>query len=70
MKNRHYFILITFVLCLTVQAKTTYIPTYRSFIQIKQGMNDSIIAQSNLGKLDLDAQDGSLLIMLIFRKVR
>lgn len=69
MKKRHFVILITFVICLTVQAKTTYIPTYRSFIQIKQGLNDSVMAQSYLGKLDLAAQDGSFSITLVHEDV-
>lgn len=69
MKRKYYVILIAIALGLTVQGKTTYIPTYRSFIQIKQGLNDSIMAQSNLGNMDLTAQDGSFSITLIHEDV-
>lgn len=69
MNNRSIFILFALCLCLVVQAKTTYIPTYRSFIQIKQGLNDSVMAQSNHSKLDLAAQDGSFSITLIHEDV-
>lgn len=54
---------------MATQAKTTYIPTYRSFIQIKQNGNDSIMAQSNHEKLELMAQDGSFSITLIHEGV-
>ena len=54
---------------LSVQAKTTYIPTYRSFIQIMQNRSDSIMAQSNLEKLELTAQDGSFSITLVHEDV-
>lgn len=69
MKNRHFIIIITLFLCLAVQAKTTYIPTYRSFVQIKQNGNDSVMVQSNLEKLELMAQDGSFSITLIHEDV-
>ena len=72
MKNNCFLSFLVFILMylpLTVQGKTTYIPTYRSFIQIKQGLNDSVMAQSNLGKLDLVAQDGSFSITLIHEDV-
>lgn len=69
MKNRHFIIITALFLCLAVQAKTTYIPTYRSFIQIKQNGNDSVMAQSNLDKLELIAQDGSFSITLIHEDV-
>jgi len=65
-----YFAKLTFLaLSLTVQAKTTYIPIYRSFIQIKQNMNDSIMARNILGKLDLMAQDSSFSISLVHEDV-
>lgn len=69
MKNRHFTIIATLFLCLAVQAKTTYIPTYRSFIQIKQNGNDSVMAQSNLEKLELMAQDGSFSITILHEDV-
>ena len=68
MKKR-FSIIIAFSLCLVMQGKTTYIPTYRSFIQIKHGLNDSVMAQSNLGKLDLMAQDSSFSITLVHEDV-
>lgn len=69
MNNKYLLIFLTFYCCLAVQAKTTYIPTYRSFIQIKQGLNDSITAESKLGRLDLTAQDGSFSITLVHEDV-
>ena len=69
MKNRHFTIIATLLLCLAIQAKTTYIPTYRSFIQIKQNQNDSVMAQSNLEKLDLMAQDDSFSITILHEDV-
>lgn len=69
MTRKLSIVILVFSLCLTLQAKTTYIPTYRSFIQIKQGLNDSVMAQSNLGKLDLTAQDGSFSITLVHEDV-
>lgn len=69
MNKRIVLIIFTFTFCLVAQAKTTYIPTYRSFIQIKQGLNDSIIAESKLGRLDLTAQDGSFSITLVHEDV-
>ena len=69
MKNRIILILFILPLSLAIQAKTTYIPTYRSFIQIKQGLNDSIIAESKLGRLDMTAQDGSFSITLVHEDV-
>ena len=69
MKNRHFTIIATLFLCLAVQAKTTYIPTYRSFVQIKQNGNDSVMAQSNLEKLELMAQDGSFSITILHEDV-
>ena len=63
--KKSVLIIIASALCLTIQAKTTYIPIYRSFIQIKQGLSDSIMAQSKLGWLDLTAQDGSFSITLV-----
>ena len=69
MKKRHFIIITLFFLYLAIQAKTTYIPTYRSFIQIKQNGNDSIMAQSNLEKLELMAQDSSFSITLIHEDV-
>lgn len=69
MKNRQFTIIATLLLCLAIQAKTTYIPTYRSFIQIKQSGNDSVMAQSNLEKLDLMAQDGSFTITILHEDV-
>lgn len=69
MKNIYIIIINALFLCLAVQAKTTYIPTYRSFIQIMQNDNDSVMAQSNLEKLELMAQDGSFSITLIHEDV-
>lgn len=69
MKKRHFIIITSFFLYLAIQAKTTYIPTYRSFIQIKQNGNDSVMAQSKLDKLELMAQDGSFSITLIYEDV-
>lgn len=69
MRNRYFIIITTLFICLAVQSKTTYIPTYRSFIQIKQNGNDSVMAQSNLDKLELLAQDGSFSITIIHEDV-
>lgn len=71
MKYRFFVIISAVVTCLAVQAKTktTYIPTYRSFIQIKQNITDSIFAESKLGRLDLTAQDGSFSITLVHEDV-
>jgi hypothetical protein len=54
---------------LSAQAKTTYIPSYRSFIQIKQNDSDSIIAQSNLETLELIAQDHSFSVTIVHENV-
>lgn len=71
MKYRFIVIISAVVTCLAIPAKTktTYIPTYRSFIQIKQNMTDSIFAESKLGRLDLTAQDGSFSITLVHEDV-
>lgn len=65
MKRNSIVILFILVLSLTIQAKTTYIPIYRSFIQIRQGENDSVMDNNILGKLDLMAPDGSFSISLV-----
>lgn len=61
--------ILALITCVFVQAKNTYIPTYRSFIQIKQNGNDSIMAQGSQEKLDIVAQDGSFSITLIHEDV-
>ena len=68
MKNRYYIIITTLLLCLSAQAKTTYIPSYRSFIQIKND-SDSIIAQSKLETLELIAQDHSFSVTIVHENV-
>ena len=65
MKRNSIVILFILVLSLTIQAKTTYIPIYRSFIQIRQGETDSVMDNNILGKLDLMAPDGSFSISLV-----
>ena len=65
MKRNSFVILFILVLSLTIQAKTTYIPIYRSFIQIRQGETDSVMDNNILGKLDLMAPDGSFSISLV-----
>ena len=69
MKNKYFLAIVILFLCLSVQAKTTYIPTYRSVIQIKQNSIDSVMAQSNLEMLELMAQDGSFSITILHEDV-
>lgn len=69
MKNRFYITIVTFLLCQAVQSKTTYIPTYRSFIQITQNGNESVMANSYQEELELMAQDSSFCITLIHENV-
>lgn len=57
------------ILSMTAQAKTTYIPTYRSFIKVWGMGSDSIMAESNLEDLELTAQDGSFSVTLVHESV-
>lgn len=62
-------ILTAVMLSMTVQAKTTYIPTYRSYIKIVEQGGDPISAESNLEDLELMAKDGSFSITLVHESV-
>jgi len=62
-------ILTAVMLSMTVQAKTTYIPTYRSYIKIWELGGDSIMAENKLEDLELMAQDGSFSVTLAHESV-
>lgn len=62
-------ILTAVMLSMTVQAKTTYIPTYRSFIKIWELKGDSVMAEGIQDDLELVAQDGSFSVTLVHESV-
>jgi len=62
-------ILTAVMLSMTVQAKTTYIPTYRSFIKIWELKGDSVMAEGIQDELELMAQDGSFSVTLVHESV-
>ena len=64
MKTRVYLLaLIAQMYCLTAVSKTTYIPTYRSYIHIVNG-TDTISVDGNLSELEM-AEDGGLFTIRI-----
>ena len=52
MMRKAFFSLILLIGCLTIQGKTTYIPSYYSFIQIKQG-EDTVSINGNRMSLEM-----------------
>lgn len=57
---KYILLVIAFIACNTF-AKTTYIPVYRTFIQIN-AQNDSIIESSKLMTAELISQDNTIRI--------
>lgn len=66
---RKLLIIIAATLLMSVQAATTYIPTYSSFIQITRLGTDSVMAENNFEELELMAQDSSFSITLVHENV-
>ena len=69
--NRIFSIVIFFLLlCVTsVAAKTTYIPTYWSYLKIYQHERDSISIQDSLGQTEILSTDGSFRITIVHEDI-
>lgn len=61
--NKPYIIIILLMLCIGSRAKTTYIPTYASFIEIEAG-EDKSLEESNRIFSGLVSKDGTFAISI------
>ena len=60
---------ISILLCLSGTARTTYIPTYKSLLQIVNTQNDTVSKQNNLEMLEMMGRDGTYKVSIVHEDV-